>query len=102
QRAGIARIEGSSDKRLVGRKGHRVDADTQRQGKNRHCGEPGIAEQGACRVTQVLEQGFEQDHQIALHTRSQFQNSFLDGKTIPNADYYNWKYGGRYAWWRLP
>jgi hypothetical protein len=63
--AGVARIERPREERLVSRERSRIDADSERQGKNRHRGEPGIAEQGACPVTQVVKYGFEQDHHIA-------------------------------------
>src|SRR6267142_4460821 len=62
RRAGVARVERSHDERPVRREDSRIDADTERQGKNRHGGEPGIAEQGARAETQVLEYRFEQDH----------------------------------------
>src|SRR6266508_3589886 len=64
-RRGVAGIERSHDDCLVSREDGGIDADTEREGKNRHGGEPGIAAQGARAVTQVLENRFEQDHLLA-------------------------------------
>src|SRR5260221_2583663 len=62
---GVAGIERSNDECLVGREDGGVYADAEREGKDRHGGEPGIAAQGARAVTQVLENCFEQDHLLA-------------------------------------
>jgi hypothetical protein len=69
-RLGIARIERSYDERPVRREDSRVDADTERQGKNRHRREPGIPEQGARAVPEVLKDRFEQDHLVPPPPRS--------------------------------
>ncbi len=63
---GIAGIEGPRDEGLVSRENSRINADTKRQRKDRHGGEPGVSEQSSRRVTQVLEYGSEQDHRIDL------------------------------------
>ena len=64
--AWVASVERAREHRFVKREGCSIDPDSKCEGNDGDGGEPGVAEQGAGSVFEILQNGLGQDHQVDL------------------------------------